>query len=142
LCAASGAATFAAPLRLALELLVTAVACHAIAAVFATAEIDSFRFFCLVFSGGEFGTFVAAIAKWLSCALAASAIPIALARFHINGKWRFLGYMGSFVCHVDSSVIYGLHCLKPTTPRAHLSVDMVGALAEKIKPPIRDRRFH
>ncbi len=69
-----------------LQLLVGAVAGHAIPAVLAAAEINSFSFRCLVLLWREFAAFVTAIAKGLSGALAACAVPIALARFNCDGK--------------------------------------------------------
>lgn len=75
------------------------IAGHAIATVLATAEIDGFRLFCLIFFGRKCTTFMTAIAKWLSSTLAAGAIPVAFASFNIDSVGRFLGDMGFIFGH-------------------------------------------
>ena len=74
-----------------LQLLVAAVAGHAVAALFAAAEIDGFRLFGLEFLRRESAALVLAVAEWLAGALAAAAEPVALAGFDINGVRGFLG---------------------------------------------------
>ena len=76
------------------------IAGHAIATVFATAEIDSFRFFSFVFLGRKRASLVTTVAKWLSGTFATGAVPVAFSSFNINGIRGFLGDMWFIFGHV------------------------------------------
>ena len=90
------------PARRYSELLVAAVAHHAIGAVFATAKMDGFGLFRLVFERNEIAALVAAVAERLAGAFAAGTPPVALACFHFNGKGAFLGDYGLLVRHFEA----------------------------------------
>jgi hypothetical protein len=82
-----------------LQLLVAAVAGHAVAAVFAAAKIDGFRFLGLEFLRRKLATLVGAVAERLGCALATGAEPVALAFLNFDSIGAFLGNDGIGLGH-------------------------------------------
>ena len=83
-----------------LKLLMGSIASDAIAAVLAAAKIDGFCFRCFVLFWSKSTSFVAAVAKWLTCTFAAGTEPVAFASFNFYGVGRFLSDMGFDVGHV------------------------------------------
>jgi hypothetical protein len=83
-----------------LQLLMSAIASDAIAAMFAAAEIHCFGFLGLVFFWGKSASLMAAITKWLSGTFATGAIPVAFASFNVNSVGRLLSNMRSVFGHL------------------------------------------
>lgn len=76
-----------------------AITGHAVAAVLAAAEINSFRFLRLEFFRCKLAALVAAIAEWLGRALATRAEPITFAFLYFDGIGALLGDDGFRIGH-------------------------------------------